>query len=179
MVCQRCIMAVKNALKELSIPDATVELGEITTSEALSNSMQEALRDKLENLGFQILESPTEQLLEKIKVSITQLLEKEEFPESFLLSDFIQKNFHKDYSTISKTFSQKEGMTLEHFLISQKIEKVKELLFYGELTLSEIAFKVGYKSVQHLSSQFKTSTGLTPTAFRNLKSNQRKGMGHF
>ncbi len=116
------------------------------------------------------------QLAEKIKNLIIVKISELDIDENFLLSEFLSSKLHKDYSSLSKTFSQNENITLEQFFILQKIEKVKELLLYNEFNLTEIAGKLGYKSVQHLSSQFRNTTGFTPTEFKKLKEHNRKSL---
>jgi AraC-like DNA-binding protein len=124
--------------------------------------------------GFERIKDSSRQLIERIKNLIIKIISEEDIDENFVLSEFLSNTLHKDYSSLSKTFSQNENITLEQFFILQKIEKVKELLLYNEFTLTEIAGKLGYKSVQHLSSQFRNSTGFTPTEFKKLKVHNRK-----
>ena len=176
MVCNRCKMAVDDIFKKLKIEILSIELGEVETKQNLSESELEALTQNLENFGFEILESQIQKQVEKIKMLIIQKISELDISEDFLLSEFLSKKLHKDYSSISKTFSQNEAITLEHYFILQKIEKAKELLYYNELNLTEIAEKLGYKSVQHLSTQFKNSTGFTPSEFKKLKNNNRKSI---
>lgn len=174
MVCSRCEMAVSNIFKRLGIATVSVQLGEVETKEELSKAELGQLNSALMDIGFEILEDASHKQIEVTKKFIIQKISELDIPETFILSEFIADKMHKDYSAVSKLFSQNEGITLEQYYILQKIEKVKELLFYNEFTLTEIAGKLGYKSVQHLSSQFKNITGFTPSAFKNLKENNRK-----
>lgn len=176
MVCDRCKMAVEDVFKNLKIETSSVELGEVETKNNLSQSELEKLSENLENLGFEILENQTKKQIEKIKTQIIQKISKLDIAENFILSEFLVDKFHKDYSSISKTFSQNENVTLEQYFILQKIEKAKELLLYNEFNLTEIAGKLGYKSVQHLSTQFKNATGFTPSEFKKLKNKNRKSI---
>lgn len=165
MVCYRCILAVKDTLKKLDISPANVEMGEITLENNLTEEQKQSLKNELKNLGFELLDSNQQKIIEKIKsVIIFQIQNFEE--KSVNYSELLSKTLNKDYSSLSKLFSATEGTTIEHYVILQKIEKVKELLTYDELNLSEISYKLGYSSVAHLSAQFKKITGLTPSQFK-------------
>ncbi|MFT3910720.1 MAG: AraC family transcriptional regulator [Ferruginibacter sp.] len=172
MVCPRCVMAVKTLLGNLDIKYKTVELGEVMLEDALSQNSLLAFRNGLSELGFELLDDQKTQMIEKVKGYLTDLVQKADIDEHFTLSDHIPKLILKDYSTISKLFSQVESVTLEQFFILQKIEKTKELITYDELSISEIAFKLGYSNIAHLSNQFKKITGFTPTQFKQL--NQKR-----
>ncbi|WP_346985444.1 AraC family transcriptional regulator [Chryseobacterium sp. POE27] len=174
MVCGRCIAAVSNIFNEINVEVKNISLGEIETESDISEEKLEILEDLLEKTGFERIKDSAHQLIEKMKNLIIQKISETDIDENFLLSDFLSNRLHKDYSTLSKTFSQNENLTVEQFFILQKIEKVKELLLYNEFTLTEIAGKLGYKSVQHLSSQFRNVTGFTPTEFKKLKVHNRK-----
>ncbi|WP_449387318.1 helix-turn-helix domain-containing protein [Chryseobacterium lineare] len=174
MVCGRCIAAVSNIFNEINVEVKNISLGEIETAYDISEEKLEILEDLLEKTGFERIKDSAHQLIEKMKNLIIQKISETDIDENFLLSDFLSNRLHKDYSTLSKTFSQNENLTVEQFFILQKIEKVKELLLYNEFTLTEIAGKLGYKSVQHLSSQFRNVTGFTPTEFKKLKVHNRK-----
>lgn len=176
MVCNRCLMAVEEVFENLKIETFSVELGEVETKNNLSKSELKNLSESLENLGFEILENQAKKQIEKVKTLIIQKISELDIAENFILSEFLVSEFHKDYSSISKTFSQNENVTLEQYFILQKIEKAKELLLYNEFNLTEIAGKLGYKSVQHLSSQFKNTTGFTPSEFKKLKNKNRKSI---
>ena len=173
MVCDRCIAAVSSLFEDLKIPVCKVELGEVETVNTLSRSELKVLNDHLNNKGFELLEDAVKTQIEQIKKTIILKIKELDIEEDFILSKFIVTKFSKDYSLLSKTFSLNENVTLEQYFILQKIEKVKELLLYNEFTLTEISQKLGYKSVQHLSAQFKNTTGFTPTSFKKLKSKNR------
>jgi hypothetical protein len=173
MVCNRCIAAVESIFEELKIDINQITLGEVETKNEISDKDLENLNYKLKSTGFEILEDSSKKQIEKIKNLIIQKISEEDISESFLLSEFFSSELHKDYSSISKLFSQNESVTLEQYFILQKIEKVKELLLYKELNLTEISQKLGYKSVQHLSNQFKKITGFSPTQFLKAKDKKR------
>jgi len=174
MVCGRCIAAVSAIFEELNIKIKTVELGEVETVSQLSEEKLQLIENSFLDTGFERIKDTTHQLTEKIKKLIITKISELDIAEDFLLSKFLSSALHRDYSSLSKTFSQNENITLEQFFILQKIEKVKELLLYNEFNLTEIATKLGYKSVQHLSSQFRSVTGFTPTEFKKLKVHNRK-----
>ena len=169
MVCPRCIMAVESTLSQLSISFEKVELGSVFLSEVIRTETLREFESRLLTLGFEILKDRDSQRIEKIKNLLSKLLEGEEIASGFLLSEFIRAEMGEDYSVLSQLFSSIEGITLERYFIEQKIMKVKELLFYEELTLSEIAWKLDYSSVQHLSSQFKRITGMTPSEYKKSR----------
>lgn len=174
MVCGRCISAVEGIFNDFNISIQSIQLGEVETEADISEADIQSIEEKLEETGFERIKDSAHQLIEKIKNLIIVKISELDIDEDFLLSEFLVSELHKDYSSLSKTFSQNENITLEQFFILQKIEKVKELLLYNEFTLTEIAGKLGYKSVQHLSSQFRNSTGFTPTEFKKLKIHNRK-----
>ena len=173
MVCNRCIIAVERVFKYLNLEITTVALGEVETAEDLNSTELRKLDESLRESGFEILEDYAQQLIEKVKNEIILLVDGLDIPEDFILSKWISEKLHRDYSAVSKLFSQNENVTLEQYFILQKIEKVKELLLYDEFSLTEISGKLGYKSVQHLSSQFRNSTGFTPSGFKKLKVKNR------
>ncbi|KQT35463.1 AraC family transcriptional regulator [Chryseobacterium sp. Leaf405] len=174
MVCGRCISAVENIFTDMNIKVKNINLGEVETASEILEKDLESLEKHLEETGFERIKDSVHQLTEKIKNLIIVKISELDIDDNFLLSEFLSSQLNKDYSSLSKTFSQNESITLEQFFILQKIEKVKELLLYNELTLTEIAGKLGYKSVQHVSSQFRNSTGFTPTEFKKLKVHNRK-----
>lgn len=179
MVCNRCISAVEKIFSEARIAVNSVALGEVETNSDVSAEKMLAIEKSLLETGFERIKDSTHQLIDKIKNMIIIKIGELDIDENFLLSEFLSSKIPKDYSALSKTFSQNENITLEQFFILHKIEKVKELLLYNELTLTEIAGKLGYKSVQHLSSQFRNITGFTPTEFKKLKDHQRKTLDSF
>ncbi len=173
MVCNRCIAAVELIFGELQINISHITLGEIETKKDLDQQQLETLNSKLKAAGFEILEDFSKKQIEKIKTSIIQKIAGEDLDDDFVLSEFLTSLLNRDYSSISKLFSANESVTLEQYFILQKIEKAKELLLYKELNLTEISQKLGYKSVQHLSSQFKKITGFSPTHFLQSKEKKR------
>ncbi|SHH31607.1 transcriptional regulator, AraC family [Chryseobacterium oranimense] len=179
MVCNRCISAVEKIFSEAEIATNSVMLGEVETKADVSEEKMTAIEKSLLDTGFERIKDSAHQLVDKIKNIIIIKISELDIDENFLLSEFLSSKIHKDYSSLSKTFSQNENVTLEQFFILHKIEKVKELLLYNEFTLTEIAGKLGYKSVQHLSSQFRNITGFTPTEFKKLKDHQRKTLDSF
>lgn len=176
MVCGRCISAVSNIFDEFNVQINSINLGEVETESEISKKTIQLIENRLLETGFERIKDTAHQLVDKIKNLIIIKIGKLDIDENFLLSKFLSSELHKDYSALSKTFSQNENITVEQFYILQKIEKVKELLLYNEFNLTEIAGKLGYKSVQHLSSQFRTVTGFTPTEFKKLKIHNRKSL---
>lgn len=174
MVCDRCIAAVAGIFEKLDIRVKAIRLGEVETEAEIPENILLEIEKMLEEIGFMIIKDSVQQLIERIKNLTILKIEKLDTGENFLLSNFLSDALHKDYSALSKIFSQNENITLEQYYILQKIEKVKELLFNNEFTLTEIAGYMGYKSVQHLSAQFKVTTGHTPTEFKKLKISNRK-----
>lgn len=174
MVCGRCISAVETIFNNTNIKIKSINLGEVETESEIPENDLESIEKILLETGFERIKDSSRQIIEKIKNLIIIKISELDIDENFLLSEFLSSKLYKDYSSLSKTFSQNENITLEQFFILQKIEKVKELLLYNEFTLTEIAGKLGYKSVQHLSSQFRNSTGFTPTEFKKLKIHNRK-----
>jgi AraC family transcriptional regulator len=165
MVCPRCISAVEQVFSGLGIKPLYVHLGEAHLKEPLAPEQLQRLDAELRQLGFELLEDARKKQIEKIKsLIIEQVHYKEDV--RFSLPELLSNALHKEYSYLSKLFSETEGMTIEHFVILQRTEKVKELLAYNEMNLNEIAFKLDYSSVAHLSAQFKKVTGLTPTQFK-------------
>lgn len=176
MVCSRCQMAVKNVLEKANIPYLTVELGEIEVQEELTIPQLTALKIGLTQLGFELIDDKKSRIIEKIKNRIIKLIHHSDEQIKINLSDYLADQLHYDYTYLSNLFSEIEGTTIEKYFIAQRIEKIKELLIYDELTLSEIADKLGYSSVAYLSNQFKKITGLTPSHFKTLKENKRRNI---
>ena len=176
MVCNRCIAAVENIFRNADVKITNILLGELETEADVSAETMQIIEKELLDTGFERIMDSAHQLVEKIKNMIIVKISELDIAEDFLLSEFLSSKLHKDYSALSKTFSQNENITLEQFFILQKIEKVKELLLYNEFNLTEIAGKLGYKSVQHLSTQFRNVTGFTPTEFKKLKEHNRKAL---
>ena len=179
MVCSRCEMAVSQIFQQVGIETVSVQLGLVETQNELNENELIILDSELKKIGFEILEDQSHKQIEQTKKLIIEKISELDIAENFILSEYLSDKMHRDYSSISKLFSQNQGMTLEQYFILQKIEKVKELLFYNEFTLTEIAGKLGYKSVQHLSSQFKNTTGFTPSEFKKLKNKNRLPLDSF
>ena len=173
MVCNRCILVVQQELEKLNI-DSKVTLGEVQTDTQLSKDQIDQLGKNLAAVGFELLDNNKQQLIEKIKNIIIKRVHYPDEENQHNYSEILSSSLHKDYSYLSSLFSEVEGITIEKYIINQKIEKVKELIIYDELSLSEIAFQLGYSSVAHLSNQFKKVTGLTPSHFKKVGQNKRK-----
>lgn len=173
MVCPRCIMAVESVFKKMDIAILSISLGEVEIEEELTELELTELTQILDDLGFKLLDDKKKRIIEKIKTSIVELIYKPLVLKTNL-SDFLSDRLRLDYTYISNLFSEEEDTTIEKYFISQKIERVKELLKYDELSLSEIAFQLNYSSVAHLSTQFKKVTGITPSQFKQTNSIKRK-----
>jgi AraC-like DNA-binding protein len=177
MVCGRCIKVVKEELEKLNLNVERVVLGEAVVS-SNHEINENKIKSMLELNGFELIDDRQAKTIEKIKVIIIELVQaqSEDKISNVSFSDYISRKIDKSYQYLSSLFSSHEGVTLETYYINQKIEKVKELLIYDELSLTEIAYRLGYSSVQHLSSQFKKITGLTPSKFKNLREKNRKAL---
>jgi AraC-like DNA-binding protein len=173
MVCDRCIMMVKYQLLSIGIIPMEVQLGEVSLKKTLSTKEIDTIGKALIPLGFEILIDRKYQLIEKIKNVVIKFLYYDGEKMKVNLSDFISQKLTKEYAYLSNLFSEVEGITIEKYFILQKTARIKELLVYNELTLKEIAYKLDYSSVSHLSSQFKKVTGLSPTLFKEIKKNKR------
>lgn len=175
MVCPRCITAVENVFIDINIKAPCVRLGEVTLIKALSTKQFSIVKQRLEDLGFEMLDNIRTQQIEQIKAIVINHIHNLE-DGKFVFSDIIANELNKEYSQLSKLFSSTEGITIEQYIILQKTEKVKELLRYNEMNLSEIADKMGYSSVGHLSTQFKKTIGLTPSQFKAQGVVRRKSL---
>ncbi|WP_294963163.1 AraC family transcriptional regulator [uncultured Flavobacterium sp.] len=173
MVCSRCKMVVKSEFEKLGLQPTAVELGEVELNEEISDKQKEILLENLQALGFDLIDDKKTKTVEKIKNLIVDLVHHKNNDLKINLSDYLAENLNQDYNSLSNLFSEIENTTIEKYFISQKIEKVKELLIYNELSLSEIADMLNYSNVAHLSNQFKKITGFTPTSFKQLKDNKR------
>lgn len=171
MVCPRCISAVSDLFVSEGVTVKSINLGDVETVEELTQDQLLSVGRKLKDIGFELLDDPRSQLIEKIRVSVLEWVRMDK--ERIKLSDYLSARLHKDYSTLSKMFSEVRGVTIERFSILHRIEYVKELLCYSQLSTSEIAYRLGYSSPAHLSSQFKQVTGMTPKEFRELKKHYR------
>lgn len=173
MVCNRCIKVVREELEKLGLVVDKIELGEVEISG--ENIPNEKIKDVLEENGFELVEDRRAQTINKIKSLIIEVIYSEKIEDMYLkFSEYLSKQLGMDYQYLSTLFSSVENVTIEHFIILQKVERAKELLKYNEFTLSEIAYRLGYSSVQHLSNQFKKVTGLTASQFKEITENQRK-----
>lgn len=173
MVCSRCKMVVKNELIKFGLQPSSVELGEVIISEELYTLKKEQLNQVLLSLGFVLIDDKRTRIIEKIKTEIIELVHHSDLQLKSKFSNYISNQLLLDYNYLSNLFSEVEGTTIEQYLISQKIEKVKELLVYDEFSLSEIAIQMNYSSVSHLSKQFKKAKGFTPTYYKHLKERKR------
>lgn len=174
MVCNRCIMVVQNELDKLSLDARNIKLGEVTLEKEPTPEEKKKLEEVLTSLGFEIIDDKKSRIIEKIKNIIIELVHHQDNHIKNNLSDVLSSKLHHDYNYLSNLFSEVEGTTIEKYFIVQKIEKVKELLVYDELSLSEIALLLNYSSVAYLSNQFKKVTGLTPSHFKQIKEDKRK-----
>lgn len=175
MVCNRCIKVVNDEFVKLNLTISSIELGIVKLENELSEAQVEEVKKVLENNGFELIDDRKGQLVDKLKTLIIEKIHHSaDDEESVNSSDYLSKEMGYEYSYLSKLFSAVEGITIEKYIINQKIEKAKELLAYNELSLKEIAYQLGYSSVQHLSGQFKKITGLTPSHFKRMKDHRRK-----
>lgn len=174
MVCNRCIMVVRNELEKSGYHPLNIGLGEVELQDALTESEKQNLNNHLQTFGFEIIDDKKSRIITQIKSLIIELVHHNNNELNTNLSGYLCSRLHHDYSYLSTLFSEVEGTTIEKYFIAQKIEKVKELLVYDELTLSEISYELNYSSVGHLSNQFKKVTGLTPSYFKSIKNKKRK-----
>lgn len=173
MVCIRCQMAVKSELDKLGLHHTKVEIGETEIMEELSAEQRDSLSSSLKKIGLELLEDKKNIMVEKMKTIIIELVHYNEDQIKTNLSDYLSEKLNHNYTYLSNLFSEIKGTTIEKYYLSNKIDRVKELLVYDELNLTEIAWKMHYSSVAHLSNQFKKMTGLTPSHFKNLKNKNR------
>lgn len=173
MVSARCKLAVKEVLKSQDLHFVMVDLGEVEIMETLSIMQLEELKAALLAVGFELMDDKKAVLIEKIKNAIVEMVHHTDELIKTNFSDFLSNKLNYDYTYMANLFSEVQGTTIEHFIISHKIEKIKELIIYDELNITEIAYKMNYSSVAHLSNQFKKVTGLSPTHFKQLKNKSR------
>jgi len=171
----RCQIAVKSELDKLGLHHTRIELGETEIMEELSPEQRSMLSDSLKDIGLELLEDKKNIMVERIKTIIIELVHFNEDQIKTNLSDYLSEKLNHNYTYLSNLFSEIKGTTIEKFYLANKIERVKELLVYDELNLTEIAWKLHYSSVAHLSNQFKKMTGLTPSHFKNLRNKNRTG----
>ena len=178
MVCIRCKMVVKSELAKLGLHYFVVDLGEAEIKEDISPQQLAHLSVALRKSGLELMDDKKSMLVEKIKTVIIELVHYSDDQIKINLSDYISEKLNHNYTYLANLFSEVKGTTIEKFYLSHKIEKVKELLVYDELSLTEIAFLLHYSSVAHLSNQFKKMTGLTPSHFKHLKHKRRSALGN-
>lgn len=173
MVSNRCKVTVKEELKKLGLHFVLVELGEVDIMEDLNLEQWEELKTVLLNSGFELMDDKRAVLVEKIKNTIIDMVHHSDENIKIKLSDYLSEKLNHNYTYMANLFSEVRGITIEQFMIAHKVEKIKELILYDELNITEIAWKMNYSSVAHLSTQFKKVTGLTPSHFKQLKDKRR------
>lgn len=173
MISNHCKLTVKEELKKLGLHFVMLDLGEVDIMEELSVEQLEQLKTALLNSGFELMDDKRAILIEKIKNTIIELIHHTEATIKINFSEFLSKKLKYDYTYMANLFSEVQGSTIEQFIISHKVERIKELIMYGELNMTEIAWNMNYSSVAHLSNQFKKVTGLSPTHFKKMKDKKR------
>lgn len=168
MVCDRCIKVVKDELEAIGLQIESISLGEVSIEKESEPDFHQ-IAETLSKAGFELMEDKSKVLIEKIKTLVIEIIHHKKIKPDLNFSEIISKSIGKDYSSLSNLFSSKENITIEKYIILQRIERAKELLKYNELSTSEIAFDLGYSSVSHLSSQFKQVTGMSPAQFKKIK----------
>lgn len=177
MVSLRCKIVVKALLESMELHYTVVELGEVEIKESLSEEKYQQLNTALQKFGFELIDDKKNILIEKIKNIVVEMVHYSDEPPRLNFSAYLSEKLGYDYHYLSNLFSEIKGTTIEHYIISHKIERVKEMLIYNELTLTEIAYQMHYSSVAHLSSQFKKVTGLSPSFFKKMKHKKLTGRG--
>lgn len=173
MVSTRCKMVVKDELKKLGLHFVVVDLGEVDIMETINTEQRMELKAALLASGLELMDDKKAMLIEKIKNAIVEMVHYSDELIKTNFSDFLSKKLNHDYTYLANLFSEVQGTTIEQFIINHKIERIKELIIYGELNITEIAWKMNYSSVAHLSNQFKKNTGLTPSHFKQMKNKRR------
>ena len=173
MVCIRCKMVVKSELKNLGLHFIVVDLGEVEIMENISNGERDKLKNALHESGLELMDDKRAILIERIKNVIIEMVHHSDELIKTNFSEYLSEKLNYDYTYLANLFSEVQGINIEQFIISHKIERIKELIMYGDLSISEIAWKMNYSSVSHLSNQFKKVTGLSPAHFKQLKNNSR------
>lgn len=173
MVSNRCKLAVKEELKKLGLHFIVVDLGEVEIMENISLEQRELLKIALLNAGFELMDDKRAVLIEKIKNTIIEMVHHSDEMIKINFSDYLSEKLNYDYTYMANLFSEVQGTTIEQFIISHKVERIKELIMYGELNITEISWKMNYSSVAHLSHQFKKVTGLTPSHYKQMKDKKR------
>ncbi len=173
MVSNRCKLAVKDELRKLGLHFVLVDLGEVEIMEAITPDVREELKDALLLSGLELMDDKRAILIEKIKNTIVEMVHHTDEIVKVNFSNYLSTKLNHDYTYMANLFSEVQGTTIEQYIISHKVERIKELIIYGEHNISEIAWKLNYSSVAHLSTQFKKVTGLTPSHFKQLKDKRR------
>lgn len=173
MVSTRCKLAVKEVLKKLGLHFVMVDLGEIDIMEDITDEQREVLKAELHEIGLELMDNKRAILIEKVKNVIIEMVHHSVELPKVNYSEYISEKLNHDYTYLSNIFSEVKGITIQQFIITHKVERIKELLLYDELNLTEISYKMNYSSVAHLSNQFKKITGLTPSHYKQLKDNNR------
>jgi AraC-like DNA-binding protein len=176
MVSQRCKMVVKEELKKLGLHFVVVDLGVVDIMENINDEQREQIRTALRKSGLELMDDKKAVIIEKIKTAIIEMIHYKDDLIKVNFSDFLSEKLNYDYTYLANLFSEIQGTTIEKFIIAHKIERVKELIIYDELNLTEIAWMMHYSSVAHLSNQFKKITGLTPSHFKALKNKRRQAI---
>jgi AraC-like DNA-binding protein len=176
MVSLRCKLVVKDVLNRIGIPFKNISLGEVEVSDPVSEQQREQLQTFLLESGLELMDDKKSILIEKIKHVVIEMVHYTDELPKVNFSNYLSEKLHYDYTYLSNLFSENQGLTIEHFIIFHKIERVKELIIYDEKNLSEIAALLHYSSVSHLSNQFKKITGLTPTFFKTILAERRKSL---
>lgn len=174
MVCNRCILVIRQELKKVGLKASDISLGEVELVKEPAQKQLEIFRNNISLLGFELLDDSKKLVTEKIKNIIVSEVHYSNNVSKYNFSQILSQELKRDYCYLSNLFSEMEGITIEKYLINQKVEKVKELLVYGQLSLGEIADKLGYSSIGHLSAQFKRITNQTPSHFKNVGKSKRK-----
>ena len=175
MVCNRCKMVVREQFEKIGLPPVSVVLGEVEIAGKPTDKQFQLLNENLVQLGFELIDHQKGKLIEQIKNAVVTLIHHDFTPKTNF-SDFIADKLNYDYNYLSNLFSEAEGTTIEKYLIAQRIERAKELLIYGELSLSQIADRLGYSSAAYLSNQFRKQTGISPSRYKSLKENDRRNI---
>ena len=176
MVSNRCKMAVKEELRKLGLHFIVVDLGEVEIMENISTGQREQIKIALLNSGFELMDDKRAILIEKIKTAVIEMVHHSDENIKINFSDYLSEKLSHNYTYLANLFSEVQGTTIEHFIIAHKIERIKELIIYDELNITEIAWKMNYSSVAHLSNQFKKVTGLSPSHFKQLKDKRRSSI---
>jgi AraC-like DNA-binding protein len=176
MVSNRCKMAVKEELKKLGLHFIVVDLGEVEIMENISAEQREQMKTAFLGSGFELMDDKKAILIEKIKNAVIEMVHHSDVAIKTNFSDFLSEKLNHNYTYLANLFSEVQGTTIEHFIIAHKIERIKELIIYDELNITEIAWKMNYSSVAHLSNQFKKVTGLSPSHFKQLKDKRRSSI---